>query len=746
MRVVNVTPRTDEWHAWRNAGVPASEVAVILGLSPYKTPWRLWAERIGLLQPEDLSSNPHVLRGQLAEEFIVRFLEDRDDDMIVPTCAEADEFEILRASFDGLDRNGEPVEIKAPAESTFEDLKDQGVNAEAFALYVVQLQAQMLVANAAKGRLIFAKVAAINSPEGVKFVVEDTVEFTVERDDAFLATAIPKLLEFHAMVQERREPQKDPARDVYTPSDIADQEHWAARAEEYRKLAERKQALKAEVQLIDSQEEKIEGELIQRMGPFAEGEYGGLKITNFVRQGPVDWEALARDHIGDLSASTVESYRKPSSEMVKATVKKAVATARAESVSVAAQAATAGCEGLVSAPTAPVPMSDAPPSEEDSATLEQPGPATVSSPLGTNVPSSHCGTAALPQNPGRPHSSSEMCRPPLGVSVMFPQLKAGDFALADAFNIQVAANMKVRGYEPCNHPLVPKLNKGYVIRREILRSVVAFAKRNDGDALLLSGPTGSGKSSVIEQIAARINVPVMRVPCTGRTEFQDLLGQWMMINGQFEWLDGPLTAAARYGWWLILDECDLPDPSEMAGLNGVLDGMPLVLVQKGGEVIHPHPMFRIYCTGNTFGAGDQSGFYQGTRIQNGALMDRVRPIYVGYPDAEVEEDILENAIGELDATVRTNMVKLAGEIRRLFLGQGNGPAGEELSITMSTRGLLRWGRMIINFRKAPNAYEHALDMALTNRLRDGREEQRATIIRLAKDIFGESWENGSATK
>jgi putative phage-type endonuclease len=68
MHVIDLSQRTPEWLAWRAAGVSASDVPTLLGVSPYKTPWRLWAEKTGLLLPQDLSGNPFVQRGIALED------------------------------------------------------------------------------------------------------------------------------------------------------------------------------------------------------------------------------------------------------------------------------------------------------------------------------------------------------------------------------------------------------------------------------------------------------------------------------------------------------------------------------------------------------------------------------------------------------------------------------------------------------------------------------------------------------
>ena len=87
MKIIDLKQRTPQWHAWRNAGVTASEAPVLMG-SPYKTPWRLWAEKRGLVLQEDLSGNPHVQRGLREEPIARRRFEDRHGVMLLPICAQ----------------------------------------------------------------------------------------------------------------------------------------------------------------------------------------------------------------------------------------------------------------------------------------------------------------------------------------------------------------------------------------------------------------------------------------------------------------------------------------------------------------------------------------------------------------------------------------------------------------------------------------------------------------------------------
>ena len=151
MNVINVSQRTPEWHAWRAAGITASETAVILGRSAYKTPWRLWAERTGIAAPEDLSSNPFVQRGIQFEDQARRGFEERHGTILLPLCAESSEHPVLRASFDGLSDDDEPVELKVPSDRTYQTVAAQGEQARAYRLYWVQVQFQILVTDALRG-------------------------------------------------------------------------------------------------------------------------------------------------------------------------------------------------------------------------------------------------------------------------------------------------------------------------------------------------------------------------------------------------------------------------------------------------------------------------------------------------------------------------------------------------------------------------------------------------------------------
>ncbi|MBK1630654.1 hypothetical protein CKO31_07830 [Thiohalocapsa halophila] len=198
MKILDISQRTSLWHAWRAKGITASESAVILGRSPYKTPLQLFNERIGFIKPEDPATKPCVRRGIAFEDHVRQGFEERHHTILLPLCVESTEHQVLRCSLDGLSDAGEPVELKVPTQSTYKQLIAQGEQATAYQLAWMQLQHQLYVTEARQGWLVFDPWLSGLEP----------LEFCVQRYDAFLCNElIPACLAFWEQLQAGQMPE-----------------------------------------------------------------------------------------------------------------------------------------------------------------------------------------------------------------------------------------------------------------------------------------------------------------------------------------------------------------------------------------------------------------------------------------------------------------------------------------------------------------------------------------------------------
>lgn len=293
------------------------------------------------------------------------------------------------------------------------------------------------------------------------------------------------------------------------------------------------------------------------------------------------------------------------------------------------------------------------------------------------------------------------------------------------------------------HPNIPKEHPEYVFQKDQLRDILGFLLKPNNDAMFITGPTGCGKTSIVNEICARLKWPVQEITCNSRLEFQSLKGQFMLKSAApgeaptMHFAYGPLAIAMKEGHVLIMNEIDLCDPGELAGLNDILEGRPLVITENGGEVINPHPNFRVIATANSAGAGDSTGYYAGVQPQNIAALDRYRWMKADYMPASVECEVIKLAAKQFGRPemkqIVERMVLLANELRTMFVSG-------KLSVTMSTRTIVRWAHIAENFRNCPNALRYGLERALLFRL---EPHEAQAINEQAGIIFGKTWENST---
>lgn len=244
---------------------------------------------------------------------------------------------------------------------------------------------------------------------------------------------------------------------------------------------------------------------------------------------------------------------------------------------------------------------------------------------------------------------------------------------------------------------VPKLSN-YLFDPAQLKTMILWNMGVSSPNLFIGGPAGCGKSSIVEQFAARLGKPVFRVGCHRGLKMEDIRGQFTLkvVNGHqvTEFIPGPLVNAMKTGGILLLDEGDTLDPTTLLALNTVFDAAPY-LVPETDEVIQPHPRFRVAMTGNTMGNGDASGLMKGTTRQNLAVMDRFLLVKADYMDRDDEARVLNAAVPALPVRYLEALLNLARDVRLAMRAEGD----DRCEIPLSTRGVIRTGAMMAAFLK-----------------------------------------------
>jgi len=310
MKIINLPQRSLGWHKWRKSGCSASAAIVILERCPYKTLWRMWAEKTGKAVEEDLSKNPNVMRGFRLEGRARQCCERAiGEDFLLPVCAQSDENPRLLASFDGLTEDNIPAELKCPAENNYESVVKDGEASETYQLYYPQVQQQIYVAGAQYGWLLFY------SPEDNG----DHKLFKVARDDDLLSDLVSRVESFWDKVQKNQPPPLDPKRDLFIPSG-AEADNWIYNATDYRLLDQQIKGLEEKIKELKGKR-NISLEAMQNMmGNFYKADFAGVNITRFEKQGAVDYGRLLSEHLPSVTNEDLENYRKDGTTQCRVTV------------------------------------------------------------------------------------------------------------------------------------------------------------------------------------------------------------------------------------------------------------------------------------------------------------------------------------------------------------------------------------------------------------------------------------------
>jgi cobaltochelatase CobS len=250
-------------------------------------------------------------------------------------------------------------------------------------------------------------------------------------------------------------------------------------------------------------------------------------------------------------------------------------------------------------------------------------------------------------------------------------------------------DMEVPAYSQTDEH-VPDLDPDYVFDHDTTIAILAGFAHNR--RVLISGYHGTGKSTHVEQVAARLNWPCVRVNLDSHISRIDLVGKDAIVLKDglqvTEFRDGILPWALQRNIALCFDEYDAGRPDVMFVIQRVLEISGKLTLLDQNKVIRPHPAFRLFATANTVGLGDTTGLYHGTQQINQGQMDRWSIVTtLNYLPHDKEVDIVLSK----SPKYRTNegretvakMVRVADLTRSAFV---NG----DLSTVMSPRTVITW--------------------------------------------------------
>lgn len=271
----------------------------------------------------------------------------------------------------------------------------------------------------------------------------------------------------------------------------------------------------------------------------------------------------------------------------------------------------------------------------------------------------------------------------------------------------------------------PVVDPAYSFDPEVTLAILAGFVHNR--RVLVQGAHGTGKSTHIEQVAARLNWPAVRVNLDGHISRMDLVGRDAIVvrdGAQVtEFVEGMLPWALQNPVALIFDEFDAGRPDVMFVIQRVLEKDGRLTLLDQNRVITPHPSFRLFATANTVGLGNLTGLYHGTQLLNQAQIDRFNVVAtLNYLAPEKEAEIVLAQVPDADAAVVDKMVAVAGLTR-------DGFAAGDLSTVMSPRTVISWAENLGIFGDAATAFR----LAFVNKCDDAEQTLVAEYFQRAFD-------------
>jgi len=313
---------------------------------------------------------------------------------------------------------------------------------------------------------------------------------------------------------------------------------------------------------------------------------------------------------------------------------------------------------------------------------------------------------------------------------LFKNPKTGKKIKQLDFNIPTLIWKDSKGDE-VRHPMCPNPVEHYQFRAtHLIKFLTAFIM---GKNVWCHGHTGTGKTTLPEQIASIVGFPLFPINLDGNLERADLTGQTDIVNdggtSVTKFREGVLPRAMVQPCILVLDEIDAGKPDVMFVVQRATEGKGLLLTEDGGRLVKPHPLFRFVATANSRGQGDEYGVYAGVRPMNGALLNRF-PIFieVDYMTKDEETTFLKRTYN-LDDDVIDNITTFAGLCRKAF-AQG------ETTVPVSPRDTMAISELYAFYETILTTKTQAMEFAVTTSVIDRSPlDNRQRVIELADRAF-----------
>lgn len=252
--------------------------------------------------------------------------------------------------------------------------------------------------------------------------------------------------------------------------------------------------------------------------------------------------------------------------------------------------------------------------------------------------------------------------------------------------------------------LVPDIDPDYRFNHDVTLALVAGFTHNS--RVLVQGLHGTGKSTHIEQVAARLNWPLMRVNLDGHISRLDLVGKDTVVveDGRqiTRFQEGVIPWAMQQPMALVFDEYDAGRPDVMFVIQRLLERDGGFTLTDQNRVLRPHPSFRLFATSNTVGLGNLNGLYHGVQRLNHAQLDRWNIVAaLNYLAPGDEADIVKARVPALRDAAGSALVASMVEVANLTR---NGFLAGDISTLMSPRTVINWAENIAIFRDTALAF------------------------------------------